>query len=74
LEARPHLAFYCATCVVLNPADVTAPTWKRAWLAPSGARCDVRDMQVETSGQQCAAVVLGKFLVGANRFYSLATS
>jgi hypothetical protein len=24
-------------------------------------------------GQQCAAVVLGNFLVDANRFYSLAT-
>jgi len=74
LAARRILAFYCATCVLLNPADVTAPRGKRALLDPGAARCDVHDMQVETSGQQCAAVVLGKFLVGANRFCSLATS
>jgi hypothetical protein len=41
-------AYYCATCVFLNPADVTAPRWKRAWLDPGAARCDVHDMQLET--------------------------
>lgn len=41
-------AFYCATCVFLNAADVMAPRWKRAWLDPSAAWCDVHDMQLET--------------------------
>lgn len=41
-------AHYCATRVFLNPADVTAPRWKRAWLDPGAARCDVHDMQLET--------------------------
>jgi TniQ len=41
-------AFYCATCVFLNQTNVTGPRWKRAWLDPGAARCDVHDMQLET--------------------------
>ena len=41
-------AFYCADCVFLNPADVTAPRWKRAWLDPDAGWCDVHNMQLNT--------------------------
>ena len=34
---------YCFACLVLNPADVLAPRWKREWLAPEAARCRVHD-------------------------------
>ena len=34
---------YCFACLVLNPSDVMAPRWKREWLAPEAARCDVHD-------------------------------
>ena len=34
---------YCFACLVLNPLDVTAPRWKREWLAPDAAKCSVHD-------------------------------
>ncbi|WP_186143624.1 TniQ family protein [Burkholderia gladioli] len=36
---RPYLP-YCFRCLVLNPADVAAPRWKRAWLSPGLTECD----------------------------------
>jgi hypothetical protein len=32
---------YCARCVFVNPIDVTAPRWKREWLDPHAAVCEV---------------------------------
>jgi hypothetical protein len=31
---------YCCRCLVMNPVDVTAPRWKRAWLDPTARLCD----------------------------------
>jgi hypothetical protein len=30
-----------ARCVFVNPVDVTAPRWKRAWIDPAASRCEV---------------------------------
>lgn len=38
---------YCPRCVFLNPVDVFAPYWKRAWLDPAAAHCAVHDMPLQ---------------------------
>ena len=37
---REHY-LYCSRCVFLNPEDVGAPYWKRCWLDPALAQCEV---------------------------------
>lgn len=32
---------YCARCLFVNPVDVTAPRWKREWIDPHAAVCEV---------------------------------
>ncbi|EKS71800.1 TniQ family protein [Caballeronia zhejiangensis] len=44
---RRHLP-YCFRCLVLNPADVTAPRWKRTWLDPAAGYCDEHREPLET--------------------------
>ncbi len=39
---------YCFRCLVLNPADVTAPRWKREWLDPTARYCDEHGGTLET--------------------------
>jgi hypothetical protein len=39
---------YCFRCLVLNPADVTAPRWKRAWLDPVARYCHEHGKMLET--------------------------
>jgi hypothetical protein len=39
---------YCFRCLVLNPADVTAPRWKREWLDPTARYCDEHGGILET--------------------------
>lgn len=34
---------YCFDCLVLNPFDVFSPRWKRDWLDPHTAVCQVPD-------------------------------
>ena len=31
----------CGACLFVNPLDVTSPYWKRGWLAPDAAPCDI---------------------------------
>lgn len=35
-----HLA-YCPSCLFLNPQDITAPCWRREWLAASSSGCAI---------------------------------
>lgn len=35
---RRHLQ-YCYPCLILNPADVCSPFWKREWLDPTFSTC-----------------------------------
>ena len=37
---RKHYS-YCPRCVFLNPEDVASPYWKRHWLDPAVALCEV---------------------------------
>ncbi|MBT2324321.1 hypothetical protein J7E62_18405 [Variovorax paradoxus] len=39
--ANGRTQLYCAHCLFVNPVDVTAPRWKRGWLNPEGACCEV---------------------------------
>jgi hypothetical protein len=36
-------ASYCPRCLFLNELDVTAPVWKRSWLALCAAHCQRHD-------------------------------
>ena len=47
----PAQAPYCYVCLVHNRADVTAPRWKLAWLAPDVSPCQEHDawLTVETT-------------------------
>ena len=54
---RTHLP-YCFRCLVLNPADVTAPRWKRTWLDPASSYCDEHRETLErvpASTMRCAS-------------------
>jgi TniQ len=51
---------YCAQCVFLNPADVTAPMWKREWFDPEARTCRIH-------GQPLQRVTPGK-LHGCKNF------
>jgi hypothetical protein len=46
MRNRPNLP-YCFRCLVLNPADVTAPRWKRIWLDPDIEVCEEHGTTLE---------------------------
>jgi len=48
MVARRRLPF-CFRCLVINPLDVSAPYWKRAWLNPSIIECCEHGAQLETA-------------------------
>jgi hypothetical protein len=36
-----RVQLYCAHCLFVNPVDVSAPRWKRAWLDPKVTTCEI---------------------------------
>ncbi len=52
LENRKHMR-YCAKCLFVNPADVSAPRWKREWLDPEARDCSEH-------GSPLASIAVGR--------------
>ena len=44
---RADGAWYCHTCLFLNPIDVTSPYWKTTWLKGHGLPCDAHGRRTE---------------------------